>query len=95
MIDRDHELSVRKQTEAVGIARHSGVRDVSLDLLFAIPGQGLATFENDLREAVALGDRIAVLEGGRIAQEGTLEALRARPATRLVRALLDDLEGTR
>jgi oxygen-independent coproporphyrinogen-3 oxidase len=28
---------------------------VSLDLLFAIPGQGLATFENDLREAVALG----------------------------------------
>lgn len=41
--------------EAVAIARASGIPSVSLDLLFAIPGQGLATFERDLAEAVALG----------------------------------------
>ena len=45
---------------------------------------------HDLREAAALGDRIAVLEQGRIAQEGTLESLQARPASGFVRALLDD-----
>jgi oxygen-independent coproporphyrinogen-3 oxidase len=52
-VGRVHDASTAR--EAVGIARNCGVRDVSLDLLFAIPGQGLATFENDLREAVALG----------------------------------------
>ena len=46
---------------------------------------------HDLREAAALGDRIAVMERGKIVQEGTLESLRARPATGFVRALLDDL----
>jgi len=52
-VGRVHDAKTAR--EAVGIARASGVRDVSLDLLFAIPGQGLATFENDLAEAVALG----------------------------------------
>src|SRR6185436_3223459 len=52
-VGRVHDAATAR--EAVGIARNCGVRDVSLDLLFAIPGQGLATFENDLREAVALG----------------------------------------
>ncbi len=52
-VGRVHDA--RTAREAVGIARASGVPFVSLDLLFAIPGQGLATFENDLREAVALG----------------------------------------
>ncbi len=46
---------------------------------------------HDLREAAALGDRIAVMERGKIVQEGTLESLRARPASGFVRALLDDL----
>jgi oxygen-independent coproporphyrinogen-3 oxidase len=52
-VGRVHDA--RTAREAVAIARGCGVPAVSLDLLFAIPGQGLATFENDLREAVALG----------------------------------------
>jgi iron(III) transport system ATP-binding protein len=46
---------------------------------------------HDLREAAVLGDRIAVMEGGRVTQEGVLDALRARPATPFVRELFDDL----
>ncbi len=51
---------------------------------------------HDLREAAALGDRIAVVEEGHLVQEGTLDSLRARPASSFVRGLLDDLawEGT-
>jgi iron(III) transport system ATP-binding protein len=45
---------------------------------------------HDLREAAVLGDRIAVIEEGRIVQEGTLDSLRANPASSFVRALLDD-----
>ncbi len=52
-VGRVHDAGTAR--EAVGIARRSGVPTVSLDLLFAVPGQGLATFENDLAEAVALG----------------------------------------
>ena len=46
---------------------------------------------HDLREAAVLGDRIAIMEEGRIVQEGTLDTLRASPATRFVRGLVDDL----
>ena len=46
---------------------------------------------HDVREAAALGDRIAVLERGRIVQEGSLDALRANAATPFVRGLLVDL----
>ena len=46
---------------------------------------------HDLREAAALGDRIAVMEEGRLVQEGSLDSLRARPASRFVRGLVDDL----
>jgi putative oxygen-independent coproporphyrinogen III oxidase len=52
-VGRVHDA--RTAREAVAIARGSGVPTVSLDLLFAIPGQGLGTFERDLAEAVALG----------------------------------------
>src|SRR5205814_893998 len=47
-VGRVHDA--RTAREAVAVARHSGVAQVSLDLLFAIPGQGIATFESDLRE---------------------------------------------
>lgn len=46
---------------------------------------------HDMREAAALSDRIAVLEQGRIVQQGPVESLRERPATEFVRALVDDL----
>jgi len=49
---------------------------------------------HDLREAAALSDRIAVMQEGRILQDGTLDELRARPANDFVRALLDDLVWT-
>ena len=46
---------------------------------------------HDLREAASLGDRIAVMESGRIAQVGTLYELREKPASTFVRGLVDDL----
>jgi iron(III) transport system ATP-binding protein len=49
---------------------------------------------HDLREAAAVGDRIAVTEAGRVVQEGILDELRARPASPFVRGLLDDLAWT-
>jgi iron(III) transport system ATP-binding protein len=48
---------------------------------------------HDLREAVAVARRFLVIEGGRVAQEGNLEALNRSPATPFVRSLVDDLEG--
>lgn len=48
---------------------------------------------HDLREAAPLGERIAVLEDGRVVQEGTQKDLRARPATDFVRSLVEDLAG--
>jgi len=48
---------------------------------------------HDLREAAALGDRIAVMEQGRVVQEGTLDTLRANPASSFVRALLNDFSS--
>ena len=48
---------------------------------------------HDLREAAALGDRIAVMEQGRVVQEGTLDSLRANPASSFVRTLLSDFSG--
>ena len=49
---------------------------------------------HDLREAAALSDRIAVMQEGRIVQDGTLDELRARPANDFVQALFDDLAWT-
>lgn len=48
---------------------------------------------HDLREAVALAHRYAVMEAGRIVQQGNLEDLVRAPATPFVRALVEDLEG--
>lgn len=46
---------------------------------------------HDLREAASLGDRIAVMESGRIVQVGTLGELREEPASAFVRGLVEDL----
>jgi iron(III) transport system ATP-binding protein len=43
------------------------------------------------REAAGLGDRIAVLETGRLTQVGTLEDLRARPASAFARGVVAEL----
>lgn len=47
---------------------------------------------HDLREAASLGDRIAVMESGRIVQVGTLDDLREKPASTFVSGLVDDLQ---
>lgn len=47
---------------------------------------------HDLREATQLGDRIAILEEGRVAQAGTLADLRRCPCSPFVTSLLEDLE---
>jgi len=44
------------------------------------------------REAVYVGDRIAVMADGRVVQTGTLDALRANPVNEFVRRVLDDLD---
>ena len=44
---------------------------------------------HDLREVAGLADRLAVLEGGRIVQEGAQGELRAAPATPFVRAIFE------
>ena len=46
---------------------------------------------HDVHEAAALGDRLAVLEAGRIVHEGSLDALRTAPATAFVRRVMEDL----
>ncbi len=47
---------------------------------------------HDVRELDGLTDRVAVLEEGRIVQEGTLEGLRTAPATPFVRAIFHGKE---
>ncbi|MEW6747408.1 MAG: ABC transporter ATP-binding protein [Planctomycetota bacterium] len=47
---------------------------------------------HDLREAVMLGDRIAVMESGRITQMGTFNELHERPSGAFVRGLVEDME---
>jgi iron(III) transport system ATP-binding protein len=48
---------------------------------------------HDLREAMAVARRFVIIDGGKVVQEGSLEALERSPATPFVRSLLDDLEG--
>ena len=52
---------------------------------------------HDLADAAALGARIAVLEGGTVKQIGTVDDLRAHPASPFVEELLhgSDLSGLR
>jgi iron(III) transport system ATP-binding protein len=58
--------------------------------LFAQRQCSVLYVSHDLREAAALGDRIVVLEQGRVVQDGTLAELRTQPRSEFVRALLDD-----
>ena len=47
---------------------------------------------HDIRELAGLADRVAVLENGRIVQEGTLEALRTAPSTPFIRFIVTEEE---
>jgi len=59
--------------------------------LFREEGSTALYVTHDLREAASLGDRIAVMASGRIAQVGTFDELCASPANPFVRSLIDDL----
>src|SRR5262249_4296991 len=51
-LGRDH--SPDETRAAVAAARGAGVGNLSLDLIFAVPGETLAAWEDDLAQAVAL-----------------------------------------
>jgi ABC-type Fe3+/spermidine/putrescine transport system ATPase subunit len=61
----------------------SGEESLSLDLKEAIASTGVAVavVTHDLRRALLLSDRIAVLLDGRVAQEGDRERVLSRPAS--------------
>jgi len=86
-VGRRHDAAAAR--EAIRALLAAGVPRVSLDLLFAVPGQGRDTFERDLDEALALGTThlscYALLY-----EEGT--ALAAREARGAVRREDEDLE---
>jgi multiple sugar transport system ATP-binding protein len=45
---------------------------------------------HDASELVGLADRVAILEGGRIVQQGTLHDVRTAPATPFVSAVFQE-----
>ena len=61
----------------------AGQAALSLDLrrVIAETGVAVAMVTHDLRRALLLADHIAVLEAGRVAQQGERDALLARPAS--------------
>ena len=61
--------------------------------LFRESGTTVVHVTHDLREAEAIAHRFAVIEAGRIVQQGSLGDLRCSPATPFVRALVEDLDG--
>jgi molybdate transport system ATP-binding protein len=63
------------------------VRDFLRERLAAMPIPALVV-THDPSDAAALGDRIAVLEAGRVVQQGTLAELHAAPATPFVTQFL-------
>jgi oxygen-independent coproporphyrinogen-3 oxidase len=65
---------------AFALLRDAGFDNLSLDLIYGIPGQAIADLENDLADAIALGpDHLSCYE------------LEAKPGTRFTHAHGDDL----
>jgi len=52
MMERVH--SPEEARASLDLARRAGFRNINLDLIFALPGQGLSEWEFNLKEAVAL-----------------------------------------
>ena len=57
------------------------VRDTVLDVLSGLDGPAVVVVTHDVDEASALGDRVAILLGGHIAQAGSPAEVFARPAS--------------
>jgi iron(III) transport system ATP-binding protein len=60
--------------------------------LFARHGTTVLYVTHDLREALPIAHRFAVIEAGRLVQAGRLEDLLENPVTRFVQSLVEDLE---
>ncbi|WP_339999089.1 quaternary amine ABC transporter ATP-binding protein [Corynebacterium sp. USCH3] len=58
-------------------------------------GKTIIFISHDLNEAMRLGDRIAIMRDGRIAQIGTANEILTRPADDYVRDFLADVDRTR
>jgi iron(III) transport system ATP-binding protein len=57
--------------------------------VFADQRSSVIYVTHDLHEAAMIGNRIVILENGRVVQDGSLDQLRAQPATDFVRAVVD------
>ncbi len=66
--------------QCIELARHAGFDNVSIDLIYALPGQTLARWEETLRKAIALQPN-HISAYGLIVEDGT-------PLARMVRARL-------
>jgi oxygen-independent coproporphyrinogen-3 oxidase len=73
----DRAATPRQARDALGCARAAGFEDVSIDLIFGIPGQSAADLEADLADALALApDHVSWYElelkpGSALARRGT------------------------
>lgn len=55
-------------------------------------GMTVVIVTHDIREAIRIGDRLALLDGGRLVQQGTADEFRRAPANDFVREFLRDAE---
>jgi iron(III) transport system ATP-binding protein len=72
-----------------------GLRRELIDLFRALFEERKVTalyVTHDPREAATFGDRLIVLDAGRVVQVGSIDDLRVRPANRFVVEFLEDLD---
>jgi peptide/nickel transport system ATP-binding protein len=79
-------------TSGLDTATRNGILDLLADLRRR-EGLSLVFITHDLAAAGALADRIAVLDGGRVVEEGAARELFAAPGHPVTRALLAAAEG--
>ena len=77
-IDRVHSADEAKA--AVHAARHAGFENVSIDLMFGLPGQSMPQWQDTLEQALELGtDHLSMY--ALIVEEGTGFGTMARTST--------------